>query len=244
MRPVYGGCHALRIMDDGDWVDSAAGDETGIPGETSGETSGESGAAPARPVTAGGATTWVVVGVIVVLLVGALVLTLTGGSSSTPATAASGGALTNTTTACTPTIEDALDPASVLRLLPNSPAPTYQTNPPTSGPFQVGVVVPAGSTTELTPAQQVGVLAQGGVMIQYKGLSASDVAELTTLAGPGVVVAPNSTLSAPIVATAWRKRQACTSVDTASLKQFITVNSDQGPSAGPNGTGTTTTTFQ
>jgi len=224
MPSVYGGCHALIIMDNEDQVGVEPQPTTTEPTTTG------------RPVTAGGTTTWAVVGIIVVLLIGSLVLTVTGGSSATPAAAPPGSAQPTTNTACTPTVKEDLDPASVVRLLPNSPTPTYLTDPPTSGPFQLGVVVPTGSSTELTPAQQVGVLAQGGVMIQYNGLAAADVAKLSTLAGAGVVVAPNSKLSAPVVATAWRKRQVCTRVDTASLQQFITVNSNQGPTAGPNGT--------
>ena len=88
----------------------------------------------------------------------------------------------------------------------------------------------------------LGLLAQGDVLIQYRDLESADVAALQSLAGDQVVVAPNSTLPAPIVATAWRKRQTCTAVDIDDLRQFATLNGNQGPSGGTPGTAASTTT--
>jgi hypothetical protein len=224
-------------------------DESGHePGHEPGHESG-AGDRPAgrRPHTGGGVGAGITLGLLVALLVGAVILSISGGSSDSSSASAAGAAATGgpstaaPSSACTPTAEEPLDPSSVVRLLPNAPEPTYQTDPPTSGAFQVGVVVPAGSSG-LTPAQQVGVLAQGYVLLQYQGISADELASLNTLAGPGVVVVPNAGLTAPVVATAWRKRQVCTAVDVATLRQFITLNADQGPQAGPNGTGSTTST--
>jgi len=137
---------------------------------------------------------------------------------------------------------DTLDPSSSLRLLPNAPAPSYASNPPTSGAFQVGAQSAPVSTTELSPVVQVGLLAQGDVLIQYRDLESADVAALQSLAGDEVVVAPNSSLPAPIVATAWRKRRTCTTVDIDDLRQFATLNGNQGPTGRPLGTAASTTT--
>jgi len=188
--------------------------------------------APARPVTAGGPWAWLALAVILVLLAVTVAFTVTGGSNGSSNAAAAA--------ACSPAVVEPLDPSSVVRLLPNAVAPTYDSDPPTSGAFQVGAQSPPVSTVELTPSVQVGLLAQGTVLFQYRDLDASALAELQTLAGDGVVVAPNATLTSPVVATAWRKKQTCTAVDINALRQFATLNADQGPSAGVNGTTSTT----
>ena len=190
--------------------------------------------APARPVTAGGPWAWLALAVILVLLAATVVFTVTGGAKG------SGSSSSAEAATCTPTIVEPLDPSSVVRLLPNAAAPTYDSDPPTSGAFQVGAQSPPVSTVELTPSVQVGLLAQGTVLFQYRDLDASALAQLQTLAGDGVVVAPNATLTSPVVATAWRKKQTCTAVDINALRQFATLNADQGPSAGVNGTTSTT----
>jgi len=188
--------------------------------------------APARPVTAGGPWAWLALAVILVLLAVTVAFTVTGGSNGSSNAAAAA--------ACSPAVVEPLDPSSVVRLLPNAAAPTYDSDPPTSGAFQVGAQSPPVSTVELTPSVQVGLLAQGTVLFQYRDLDASALAQLQTLAGDGVVVAPNATLTSPVVATAWRKKQTCTAVDINALRQFATLNADQGPSAGVNGTTSTT----
>jgi hypothetical protein len=187
-----------------------------------------------RPVTAGGPWARLVLGIIVLLLIATGVLTATGGSSTPGASAGVGRA-------CSPAAEEPLDPSSVVRLLPNTAKPKYASNPPTSGASELGTQVPAVSTVELSPPVQVGLLAQGTVLIQYRGLAPADLASLTSLAGDGVVVAPNSSLTSSVVATAWRKRQVCTSLDVDALRQFAVLSADRGPAAGPNGTSPTTT---
>ncbi len=69
------------------------------------------------------------------------------------------------------------------------------------------------------------------VLLQYQPdtVSADDLTLLQSLAGDTVVVAPNSDLKTPIVATAWRKRMTCTAVDTSALKKFATVNANRAP---------------
>jgi hypothetical protein len=196
------------------------------------------GAGPS--VTAGGRGTWITIGVIGVLLIITVALTLTGGSvtndavRATPAATADDGP-------CAPTVTEPLDPNSVIRLLPNAPRPGYESDPPTSGAFEVGPQVPPVSTAELSGPVQVGLLAEGKVLLQYRDLSTDDVARLQALAGTAVVVAPNSALTSPVVATAWRTRQVCTALETEVLLRFVTLNADRGPQTGPNGTGPPTT---
>ena len=133
--------------------------------------------------------------------------------------------------ACSPTASEALDPNSVVRVLPNAPELEYLELPPSSGAFVVGPDVAPVSTIELRPPVQVGLLARGMVLLQYErdSLSADDVSLLESLASDTVVVSPNSELKSPIVATAWRKRMTCSAVDTAALKKFATVNANRAP---------------
>jgi hypothetical protein len=189
-----------------------------------------------RPATAGSPVAWLALMIIVVLLIVTVILTVSGSTSSrgTGTAAASG------TSSCSAAVEEPLDPSSVVRLLPNTAPPKYASDPPTSGAFELGAQVPAVSSVELSPQVQVGLLAQGTVLIQYRDLAAADLIGLKSLAGDRVVVAPNSSLTTPVVTTAWRKRQDCTAVDVNALRQFATLSADQGPAAGPNGTAPTT----
>jgi Protein of unknown function (DUF3105) len=193
-----------------------------------------------RPATAAGRGGWVVFGVIGALLVATVVLTITGGTVGSDARGAPSAPAADDGP-CTPTATEPLDPNSVVRLLPNAPRPEYASNPPTSGAFEVGPQVPANSPVELSGPVQVGLLAEGKVLVQYRDLSAQDLAAVQALAGDTVVVAPNESLTSPIVATAWLKRQVCTAVDTDVLRRFATLNADRGPQAGPSGTGPPTT---
>lgn len=187
-----------------------------------------------RPATAGGPWAWLVLGIIALLLIATGILTATGGSSAS-------GPSATLARACAPAAEEPLDPSSVVRLLPNTAAPKYSSDPPTSGAFQLGGQVPKVSNVELSPPVQVGLLAQGTVLFQYHDLAPADLASLKSLAGDGVVLAPNSSLTSAVVATAWRKRQVCTTVDVDALRQFAVLSADRGPDAGPNGTSSTTT---
>jgi|GEM_PF-3391473 len=178
------------------------------------------GAARTRSSTAGGVGGWIAFGTLVVVLVGIVGVSVAGGSST-----ASGPK------ACGATVTDALDPNSVVRVLPTARELEYTTNPPSSGAFVVGPQVDPVSTTELRPPVQVGLLARGMVLLQYQpdAVSADDLALLKTLAGDSVVVSPNADMKTPIVATAWLKRMTCTAVDTSALKKFATVNANRAP---------------
>jgi hypothetical protein len=118
-------------------------------------------------------------------------------------------------------VEDPLDGRSLQHVLPGAPAPVYATEPPTSGPHQPGLLAGGVVAEPLAGPVQVGALEAGQVLLQHRGLSPTDRAALEALAGPLVVVAPNPALPAPVVASAWRRRQLCRAVDVPALRRFV-----------------------
>lgn len=146
-----------------------------------------------------------------------------GGTPATPSTA-------SREEACGRVTVDDLDPRSTQHLLPGAPAPTYATDPPTSGPHVAGADVSGVQARPLEGPVQVAVLEEGGVMLQYRpDLPKPAVEELASLAGDDVVVAPNPRLAQPVVATAWRHRLACRSTDLSALRSFISERRGRGP---------------
>ncbi|HVE46451.1 MAG TPA: DUF3105 domain-containing protein [Acidimicrobiales bacterium] len=142
------------------------------------------------------------------------------GSTTTVAAAAS----------CDPVAVDPLDPGSTQHLLPGAPAPSYPTDPPTSGPHDAGDPVTGLQSTPLEKPLQVTVLEVGGIVVQFRpDLGEEDRRLLTALADEKVVVAPNPSLPAPVVATAWRRRLVCREFDVAAVQNFITDRKGKGP---------------
>lgn len=122
--------------------------------------------------------------------------------------------------ACDRPVQDPLDARSLQHVLAGAPAPSYATEPPTSGPHQSGRL--AGVVGDpLSGPLQVGALEAGQVLLQHRDLAPADRARLESLAGPLVIVAPNPALPAPVVASAWRTRQLCRTVDVESLGRFV-----------------------
>lgn len=102
-------------------------------------------------------------------------------------------------------------------------------DPPTSGAHLAGAT-PSGVQSQPLPRPvQVAVLEEGGVLVQHRGLHDRDRRRVERLAGGGVVVAPNPELPAPVVATAWRHRLECRSVDLEALEAFIARHRGRGP---------------
>lgn len=133
---------------------------------------------------------------------------------------------------CGPTTGERLDASSAVHLLPGATEPDYLSDPPTSGPHLSGRP-PRGLTAEpLDRPTQVLILEEGGVLIQYRDLDEAEVAGLAELAGDQVVVAPNSELPAPVVATAWLAKRTCDELDLDALGQFIDERLGQGPEGG------------
>ncbi len=135
--------------------------------------------------------------------------------------AACGRSAERARTTCGPAVEDPLDPGSTRHLLPGAPEPRYATDPPTSGPHAGGPLPTGAQRNPLPRPVQVGVLETGAVLVQHRGVSGDERRRLEGLAGEKVVVAPNPSLPAPVVATAWRHRLECRGLDMAALRAFI-----------------------
>lgn len=102
------------------------------------------------------------------------------------------------------------------------PAPT--SGDPTADPV-CGV-----SDDPIEVATQVGALAAGIVVVQYRGEDDAErvvgaVAETPTR----VLVAPNPDLPVPVVATAWSRRLELGEVDPQALRAFVTAHEGLGP---------------
>ena len=121
---------------------------------------------------------------------------------------------------CAAPVGDPLDPRSLQHALPGA-APTYATEPPTSGPHQAGGLAGGVVAEPLPGPVQVGALEAGQVLLQHRDLEAAERSRLELLAGPLVVVAPNPALPSRVVASAWRTRQVCRSIDASELGRFI-----------------------
>lgn len=132
--------------------------------------------------------------------------------------------------ACGAVVSEPLDPGSTQHLLPGAPEPMYITDPPTSGAHRTGAPPRGVVDQPLERPVQVGVLEGGGVVVQYR--DPADAAALRGLAGEQVVVAPNPSLPAPVVATAWRQKLTCTAVDADALRAFVRDHAGRGPDGG------------
>jgi hypothetical protein len=131
---------------------------------------------------------------------------------------------------CDPVAREALDSAYLVHVLGTETAVDYTSDPPTSGPHQAGPPVDGVVDDPITRPIQVGILERGDVLLQHDpGLPASELEELRTLAGSGVVVAPNPDLPSPIVATAWTFKQTCDTVDVSVLRDFVADHAGNGP---------------
>jgi len=127
-------------------------------------------------------------------------------------------------------VREALDPRSTQHVLPGAPPVAYAENPPTSGPHLSGGAATGVQEGPLDGPVQVAVLEKGGVMVQYRPeVGGADRAALAALAGGPVVVAPNPDMAEPVVATAWRHRLSCRSLDVATLRAFISDRAGKGP---------------
>lgn len=131
---------------------------------------------------------------------------------------------------CGPITREALDSSYLVHVLADAEDVEYTSDPPTSGPHQPGLVGGGSLDEPLPRPRQVGILELGHVLLQFgPDLPAADLTALHALAAPGVVVAPNPDLPAPVVATAWTYKRTCDSVDVAALQEFIDERSGKGP---------------
>ncbi len=133
--------------------------------------------------------------------------------------------------ACGAVVREPLDERYLVHALPGAPEPRYITDPPTSGPHQPSPPLDGVTAEPLSRPLQVGLLESGAVLIQHGDLAAGSERDVEATAGPGVVVAPNRDLpeGAAVVATAWRTKLVCRSVDAARLRAFARAHRGQGP---------------
>jgi len=121
------------------------------------------------------------------------------------------------------------DPASFLHVLDPATA-EFLTNPPTSGPHVSGLLPEGALDFAIDPAIQVSILESGSALVQYgPELTPDQVASVTSLAGPHVVVAPADDLPAAIVATAWTWKLTCAAPDLPALTSFVDVRRSDAP---------------
>ena len=132
--------------------------------------------------------------------------------------------------ACGPITREALDPAYLVHVLGDDKNLEYTSDPPTSGPHQPTPPVTGVVEDPLSRPVQVGILERGDVLLQHDpDLPATDLTLLESLAGDGVVVAPNPDLPAPIVATAWLFKRTCDEMDAGALQEMIDEHKGKGP---------------
>lgn len=131
---------------------------------------------------------------------------------------------------CRPAVREALDTSlSHVLVQPGAPEPRYLTDPPTSGPHAPGLPPTGVISRSLSRPAQVGALEGGVVLLQHRDLSADELRQLSELAGPQVVVAPNPDLPDRLVATAWLFKQTCSGVDLGVLRSFAAEHQGKGP---------------
>jgi hypothetical protein len=134
---------------------------------------------------------------------------------------------------CGEIVEERLDPNSGRHLLPGAEEPAFLSDPPTSGAHASGGRPPDGMGTEpVTRPVQVQLLEAGRVIIQFRTgeLTDGETGVLESLAGePNVVIAPNESLPAPVVATAWQHKMLCEDADETPLRTFVSNYAGKGP---------------
>jgi hypothetical protein len=133
---------------------------------------------------------------------------------------------------CAPSFQERLDPRSTEHLFPGAAEPSYLTDPPTSGPHQLGPPPTGAIAMPIPRPRQVAMLETGFVILQYRDLSAPERSTLAGLAGSLVTVAPAAgPLPDRVVATAWTWKQVCGTTDSSALgalRTFIAAHKGKG----------------
>lgn len=130
--------------------------------------------------------------------------------------------------ACGAEVREQLDSRSTQHIFPGAAEPAYLTDPPTSGPHRLGAAPTGVAAAPIDRPLQVHMLEDGAVLVQHRDLPPGQLAALEQLAGGEVVVAPNPSLPAPVVATAWTVKLTCSSVDPAALRRFARAHAGKG----------------
>ena len=140
------------------------------------------------------------------------------------------GGKSNAGSGCGQPFREPLNANSLQHIIdPNSAK--FDTDPPTSGPHLFSSTARGLVERQLLPAEQVTILEAGDVLVQYR--DAADAAAVRTLRQTSVTIAPNSTLKARVVATAWTYKLECGAIDEPALQKFI--GAHKGQAANPGG---------
>lgn len=126
--------------------------------------------------------------------------------------------------ACSEPVTETFDPATVQHVLPGASEPTFQTDPPTSGPHQPGAPRTGRLDETLSRAIQVGSLEAGGVLVHHNGISEADIAALAEIEDDAIAVMPNPDLpeDTPVMVTGWLRRMSCDTVNDESIEAIAT----------------------
>lgn len=127
------------------------------------------------------------------------------------------------------------DPRRAARVLLGDQVRTEAEGEVTTAPAPTSGVRVGGPTCGVTPSPvpvqtQIDALAAGVVVVQYRDAGEADeltraLADRSTRA----LVAPNSDLDVPVVATAWGRRLRLDRVDRQLLRAFVTAHAGIGP---------------
>lgn len=135
--------------------------------------------------------------------------------------------------ACGPTTVEQVDPR-LYHLLPNTPAPSYLTDPPTSGPHIAGLRVSGVQTKPLTGVEQVSTLELNIVIVQYGAkISAEDRTALERLAGDQLTVAPSGKDDDRVIATGWMTKMTCIGANPDAIGAFVAAYEQASTAPGP-----------
>lgn len=106
----------------------------------------------------------------------------------------------------------------------DQPGPAYNSDPPTSGPHADDFADCGVYRVEIPDIYQVHSLKRGTVIVQYQptlqAATLEALEDLTRALGHNIIVAPRSTLPAPIVLTAWTRRLAMSEADADMIRAF------------------------
>ena len=134
---------------------------------------------------------------------------------------------------CGPILREELDPGSSIHVLPNAVDVEYASDPPTSGPHQPVPDLVGLQDQPLPRPVQVGVIEDGGILVQYDPAAFADTSELAALADGVVVIAPNPDLDDPVVLTAWTAKQTCSTVAPEAVASFVEDRQGKAPGSDP-----------
>jgi hypothetical protein len=125
---------------------------------------------------------------------------------------------------CGVPVREELDPSYLVHITDPSVA-VYKTDPPTSG-AHFATPAPTGLVgTALVPAMQITILERGDVLVQYR--DPADLPALEPVVSSRIVVAPQPTLPARVVVTAWTYKLTCSAVDAEQIRSFAAAHVDK-----------------